>query len=198
MLTAQDPTNREWQSALGYCHWWQARLLTGTDPSRAAQEARAAERVFAVANAAEPNDKRFLVWLAKSRLLLAELDLQRGDAGSARAHVMQARATIAPAWKREPADDLRQMLARSHLLEGMAAQARDDDAAARAAWSQAERLLRDGIGEPPAFDRLDLLVRVLQAQQRDADAAPYLARLDKVGYAPMPPWAVSQALTATR
>ena len=197
-LTAQDPTNREWQSALGYCHWWQARLLTGTDPSRAAEEARAAERVFAVANAAEPNDKRFLVWLAKSRLLLAELDLQRGDAESARAHVMQARSTLAPAWKREPADDLRQMLARAYLLDGMAAQARDDDAAARVAWSQAEQLLRDGLGEPPAFDRLDLLVRVLQAQQRDADAEPYLARLDKGGYAPMPPWAASQALTATR
>ena len=198
MLTAQDPSNREWQTALGYCHWWQARLLTGTDPARAAQEARAAERLFAAGNTAEPEDKRFLVWLAKSRLLLAELDLQRGDAPSAGDLAAQAQAMLAPAWKREPADDLRQLLVRAHLLGGMTAQARGDDAAARIAWSQAERLLRDGLGEPPAFDRLELLVRVLQAQQRDADAAPYLARLDKSGYAPLPPWTASAALTATR
>ena len=130
--------------------------------------------------------------------MLAELDLRRGDASTAPDLATQARAMLAPAWKREPADDLRLLLARSHLLVGMAAQARDDDAAARTAWSEAERLLRDGLGEPPAFGRLDLLVRVLQAQQRDADAAPYLARLDKSGYAPMPPWASSPALTATR
>jgi tetratricopeptide (TPR) repeat protein len=198
MLTAQDPSNREWQAALGYCHWWQARLLTGTDPTRAAQEARVAQRLFAVGNAAEPNDKRFLVWLAKTRLLLAELDLQRGDATSARELAAQAREMLAPAWKREPAGDLRQMLARAHLLDGMAAQARDDHAAARVAWSLAERLLRDGLGEPPAFDRLELLVRVLQAQRRDADAAPYLARLDKSGYVPLPPWASNASLTATR
>jgi hypothetical protein len=197
-LAAQDPSNREWQTLLGYCHWWQARLLTGSDPARAAQEARAAERLFAAGNAVEPEDKRFLVWLAKSRLLLAELDLQRGDADSARDLATQAQAMLAPAWKREPADDLRMLLARSHLLDGMAAQARGDGGAARSAWSQAERLLRDGLGEPPAFDRLDLLVRVLQAQDRDADAAPYLARLDKSGYAPLPPWMSSAALTATR
>jgi hypothetical protein len=173
--------------------------LTGTDPARAAQEARAAERLFAVGNAAEPDDKRFLVWLAKSRLLLAELDLQRGDATSAHELAAQAQAMLAPAWKRQPADDLRQLLVRAHLLDGKTAQARGDDAAARIAWSQAERLLRDGLGEPPAFDRLELLVRVLQAQQREADAAPYLARLDKSGYVPMPPWASSSAtLTATR
>jgi hypothetical protein len=197
-LAAQDPSNREWQTLLGYCHWWQARLLTGSDPARAAQEARAAERLFAAGNAVEPEDKRFLVWLAKSRLLLAELDLQRGAADSARDLATQAQAMLAPAWKREPADDLRMLLARSHLLDGMAAQARGDGGAARSAWSQAERLLRDGLGEPPAFDRLDLLVRVLQAQDRDADAAPYLARLDKSGYAPLPPWMSSAALTATR
>jgi hypothetical protein len=197
-LAAQDPSNREWQHALGYCHWWQARLRTGTDPARATQEARMAERLFAVGNAAEPEDKRFVAWLAKSRLLLAELALQRGDATDAGALAAQAQATLAPAWKREPADDLRLLLARSHLLAGMAAQARGDDATARTAWSQAERLLRDGLGETPALDRLDLLVRVLQAQHRDADAAPYLARLDKSGYAPMPPWASSAELTATR
>jgi hypothetical protein len=173
-------------------------LLAGSDPARAAQEARAAEGLFATGNAVEPEDKRFLVWLAKTRLLLAELDLQRGDAGSARDLAMQAQAMLAPAWKREPADDLRMLLARSHLLVGMAAQALNDDATARTAWSEAERLLRDGLGEPAAFGRLELLVRVLQAQHRDADAAPYLARLGESGYAPMPPWASSTELTATR
>ncbi|MFS8063174.1 MAG: TIR domain-containing protein [Luteimonas sp.] len=198
MLAAQDPSNRESQTALGYCRWWQARLLTTTDPARASQEARAAERLFAVGNAAEPADKRFVAWLAKSRMLLAELELQRGDATSASDLAGQAQVTLAPAWKREPADDLRVLLARSQLLEGMAAKARGDDAAARTAWSKAERLLRDGLGDPPAFGRLDLLVRVLQAQQRVADAAPYLARLDKSGYAPMPPWVSPKSLTATR
>jgi eukaryotic-like serine/threonine-protein kinase len=197
-LAAQDPSNRDWQGALGYCHWWQARLTPATDPERALHEARAAEQLFAANHVAQPEDVRSTKWLAKSQLLLAELALQHGDATGARALVAQAQASLAPVWKREPADDVRQLLVRAHLLDGMSAQARDDDAAARIAWSEAERLLRDGLGEPPAFDRLELLVRVLQAQHRDADAAPYLARLEKSGYAPLPPWASSIALTAKR
>jgi eukaryotic-like serine/threonine-protein kinase len=195
-LAAQDPSNREWQAALGYCHWWQARLLSGTDPERAGQEALAAEHLFDIAHAANPQDKRSMGWLVKTQLLLAELALQRGDSTRASSLAAQAQANLAPAWKLEQADDLRQLLARAHWLDGMAAQARGDDRAARVAWSDAERLLRDGLGEPPAFDRLDLLVRVLQAQHRDADAAPYLARLNESGYAPMPPWAALASRTA--
>jgi hypothetical protein len=160
-------------------------------------EARAAQRIFAVGHAADPQDKAFLRWLAKSQLLLAEIGLQRHDAANATALISQAQTRLAPAWKREPADDLRQLLARAHWLDGMAAQAGGDDVAAHAAWADAERLLRDGLGNPPAFDRLDMLVRILQAQHRELEAAPYLARLEKSGYAPLPPWASSSSLTAT-
>jgi hypothetical protein len=73
------------------------------------------------------------------------------------------------------------------LLQGNVAARRGDLAAAQAAWSAAERVLRDG-EDPPAFDRLDLLVRVLLAQHRDAYAAPYLARLNQSGYVPLYPW----------
>jgi tetratricopeptide (TPR) repeat protein len=196
-LAAHDPSNREWQHALGYSHWWTARLLSPTDPERAVQEARAAEDLFAAGHRADPKDKAFLRWMAKSELLLAELGLQRGDVAGAGNMIGQAEAKLAPMWKEEPSDDVRILLARALWLRGMAAQAGGRGSAAQDAWSRAEHLLRDRLGNPPEFDRLELLVRVLQAQHRDADANAYLARLEESGYVPLPPWTSSASLTAT-
>jgi len=194
-LVAQDPSNREWQNALGYTRWRRARLSAATDPARATQDATAAERVFTATHAAEPADLRSLGWLANSRLLLAELALQRGDAAAAGELAASTLAALAPAWKKDPSDELRRHLARAWLLDGFAAQARNDMARARSAWSQAEHLLRAGPGEPP-FEFLDLLVRVLQAEHRDADAAPYLARLEHGGYVSTPPWTSASRVRA--
>lgn len=186
-LAAQDPSNREWQNARGYTLWRRARFSAATDPVEATRDAMEAERVFAAAHAAEPKDRRSLGWLANSRLLLAELALQRGDATAAGDLAASTLAALAPAWKKDPSDELRRHLARAWLLDGLAAQARHDRASPRSAWSQAEHVLRAGPGEPP-FEFLDLLVRVLQAEHRDAEAAPYLARLERSGYVSTPPW----------
>jgi hypothetical protein len=106
---------------------------------------------------------------------------------------------LTPSWEKKQNVDLRLKLAEARLREGDAADAMLDHPAAVAAWTAAERLLRDGLGDPPAFNRLDLLVRVLQAQHRDTEADAYLARLDGSGYQPLPPWNTSTtALAAAR
>jgi len=76
-------------------------------------------------------------------------------------------------------------LAEAQLRKGDAQRDMGDAPGAQASWSAAEKLLRDGLGNPPAFNRLDLLVRVLQSQHRDKDAAPYLVTLQRAGYVPL-------------
>ncbi|WP_159015649.1 TIR domain-containing protein [Cognatiluteimonas profundi] len=195
-LAAQDRNNREWQQIAGVCRLWQAKLAASSDPERAEGDARIAERVFTAAHAAEPDDARFLRSLTNSRLLLAQLALQRNDPGSASVLLSQAEADLKPAWIRKPNEELRQLVARTRYQQGQVAQARGDAKASMAAWTEAERLLRDGLGNPPAFNRLDLLVRVLQAQHRGAEAAPYRARLDKSGYVPLSPFRQSTAVAS--
>lgn len=187
-LVKQDPTNMAWQLQLGKDYWWQARLDSRATPERAVAEARDAVRVLAVAHTAEPRNSLALHWLAKSTVLLGELAWRRGALDEATALLARADAKLAPALASQQNTDAHRLLpAELHLLQGNVAAQRGDPAAAHAAWSAAEHLLRDG-DDPPAFDRLDLLVRVLWAQHRDADAAPHLARLNQSGYVPLYPW----------
>ncbi len=188
VLTRQDPTNKQWELQLGKDYWWQSRLDAQSAPEQAAKEARSAARVLAAAHAAEPKDTLALHWLAKSRILLGELAWRRGALGEAATWLAQAEAELTPALARQQNKDAYRLLpAELRLLQGNVAARRGDLASAHAAWSHAEHLLRDG-GDPPAFDRLDLLVRVLLAQHRDAAAAAYLARLNASSYVPLYPW----------
>ncbi|MEO7067048.1 MAG: hypothetical protein ABI114_09095, partial [Rhodanobacter sp.] len=188
VLTRQDPTNKQWELQLGKDYWWQSRLDAQSAPEQAAKEARSAARVLAAAHAAEPKDTLALHWLAKSRILLGELAWRRGALGEAATWLAKAEAELTPALARQQNKDAYRLLpAELRLLQGNVAARRGDLASAHAAWSHAEHLLRDG-GDPPAFDRLDLLVRVLLAQHRDAAAAAYLARLNASSYVPLYPW----------
>ena len=187
-LVKQDPTNQAWQLQLGKAYWWQARLDTLVTPARAVTEAREAERVLAAAHTAEPKSSFALHWLTKSTVLLGELAWRRGALDVATTLLAQADAKLTPALTNQQNTDAHQLLpAELKLLQGNVAARRGDLAAAQAAWSAAERVLRDG-DDPPAFDRLDLLVRVLLAQHRDAAAAPYLTKLNQSGYVPLYPW----------
>ncbi|HEY9513854.1 MAG TPA: toll/interleukin-1 receptor domain-containing protein [Rhodanobacter sp.] len=187
-LVKQDPTNQAWQLQLGKAYWWQARLDSLVTPARAVTEAREAERVLAAAHTAEPKSSFALHWLTKSTVLLGELAWRRGALNVATALLAQADAKLTPALTNQQNTDAHQLLpAELKLLQGNVAARRGDLAAAQAAWSAAERVLRDG-DDPPAFDRLDLLVRVLLAQHRDAAAAPYLTKLSQSGYVPLYPW----------
>ena len=188
-LAAQDPHNREWQEVLGVCRLHLARLEQQVTPAQAERDARIAERLFAAALAGAPEDDRFIRMLAESRLLLASLALQRQDTAQAGRWLVQADAVAAPAWRRAPNDDLRRMLAKFRWIEGNVAEARGDTQAAYKAWMAGEALLRDDPSRPVAFNRLELLVRLLQSQHRDAEAAPALARLAASGYVPLAPFA---------
>ena len=188
-LAAQDPGNREWQQTLGVCHLRQARLEQQSNPARSEGDARIAERLFAASHAAAPNDDRFARMVVDSRLLLAELALQKRDPAQAKSWLAQADAVAMPAWRHAPNDDLRRSVARARWLEGNIDQAQGDADAARKAWSAGEALLHDAPGTPIAFNRLDLLVRLLQSQHRDAEAESALARLAASGYVPLAPFA---------
>jgi hypothetical protein len=148
---------------------------------------------------AQPEDAMFLRGFADNLLLRSYLALARHSPVESLRFAQEARAALVPNWEKKPNTDLRLKLAEARLREGDAADALGDHEAAGTAWSAAERLLRDGLGEPPAFNRMDLLVRVLQAQHRDAEAGIYLARLGRSGYVPLPPWTSSTtALAAAR
>lgn len=195
-LSKQDPTNKEWQVQLGTGYWWQARLDARSAPGQSIKEGRSAMRIFAAAYAAEPKDILALHWLAKSQVLLGELAWRRGALNEASTWLSRADAKLTPALASQQNRDVWRMLpAELRLLQGNVAAQRGDLTTAQARWSEAEHVLRDG-GDPPAFDRLDLLVRVLLAQQRDAVAEPYLARLDESGYVPLYPWPQTLAAQA--
>ena len=196
-LTRQDHTNKPWQLQLGMDDWWQARLDSRASPAQAQDEARKAEHVLATVHATEPGDGLVLHWLAKARVLLGELAWRRGDLDEAAAWLAQADATLKTAATSQRGNDAYRLPpAELRWLQGNVAAQRGDDAAAHATWTEAEHILRDG-DDPPAFDRLALLVRVLLAQHRDADAAPYLATLDRSGYVPLFPWKETPIAAAT-
>lgn len=197
-LAEQDPSNINWQHALGYCYWWQARLDSHSAPHRAEADVRTAEHLFASAVEVEPEDERFLRWLTRSRLLLAELAIERRAQDEAANWLALAGGVLGPVWDRKPNDDLRLLMARMRLLQGEVARMRVDTGAAEAAFSESERLLREGLGDPPIFERLDLLVRILLRQHREPEAAPLLTRLEASGYAPLPPWPSSTVLHSER
>lgn len=197
-LTEQDPSNLSWQNAQGLCYWWQARLESEVAPDQAKSWARIAERLFADAVEIHPEDERYLRWLAKSRLLLAELAMNTGTPGEAAHWLGLVQRELEATWVTKPSDALRLLLAQMNLALGETAQMEFDSGAAEAAFAESERLLRDGLGDPPAFERLDLLVRVLLRQHREPEAAPLIARLKTSAYVPLPPWPEStapQALT---
>jgi hypothetical protein len=183
-LAAADPKNVSWQQFSALSRSQKAPLLAADDPGLAANIARQSEGPLRAAYLAQPDELRFLNSLAANLLLRSQLDMP-SDPAHAFALAHEARTLIAPAWATRPTDELRLLLAESALREGDADAARNDLAAARAAWSDCERLLRDGLGTPPAFNRLELLVRVLLAQGRDAEAKPYLATLHASGFVPL-------------
>ena len=187
-LAAQDRKNVEWQRLTGFCHLKLAMLAMRTDRQRAEREALRAESSLADAHAAQPDDEPAIRSLAADRLLMAELALDNRRPADAATRLAQVDTDMAPAWARKTSDKLRILMAQTRWLDGRTQQALGDAAAAQAAWATAERLLRESQGDPPAFDRLELLAKVLEARNDNAAAAPYLARLHQTGFVPLVPF----------
>jgi tetratricopeptide (TPR) repeat protein len=196
-LVRQDPGNHDWQADLAFCRLWQAQLGGPAGRAEARAHLDAALAGFARAHANEPKDRRVLGGLAGARLLAAEWALARGEADAARGEIAAARKLLAPAWREDPGETLRQLLARTWLLEGEALAANGDGDHARAAWTQARALLERDTAAPP-FARLEPLVRVLRHLGRDAEARPLQARLDAAGYVPSRAWPARGAIAAVR
>ena len=186
-LAAQDRKNVDWQQLTGTCYLNLAMLALHSDRMLAEREAHQAEAPLAAAHSAQPDDERYLRSLVADRLLLAQIALQNQQPADAARWVAQVDADLAPAWVHKPSDDLRLLMAQTRWLDGRAQQALGNAVPAQAAWITAERLLRGDASDPLPFDRLDLLVKVLQAQHRNASAAPYLARLKQAGFVPLVP-----------
>ena len=192
-LAHNDPSNTEWQVSLGVRRWWQAALT----PDRSAKAtAKAAADILAAAHAAEPKDERALRWLAKTHNLQGQLALAGGDAATARRHLAEGLALLEPAWKANPHEELRLVLANNRLLAGEAAQAAGDSDQAGRDWRQAEQLLAPPVGDALPFERLDPLVRTLQHLERAPEAQPHLQRLAAAGYAPLRPFPASTRFAA--
>jgi tetratricopeptide (TPR) repeat protein len=184
-LAAQDPSNVDWKQITGLCHALQAKLMLPVDAPRADQMASGAEAELRGVVRTQPDDERYLRGLASTLLFRAGLALSAGSPAKALQLAQEAQSELAPHWATKPNDDLRLLMAEAQLRMGDAQRDLGNAAGAKVAWWASERLLRDGLGDPPAFNRLDLLVRVLQSQHRDKDAAPYLATLQRAGYVPL-------------
>ncbi|HMB43985.1 MAG TPA: tetratricopeptide repeat protein, partial [Luteimonas sp.] len=184
-LAAQDPTNIDWRRLTGLCHALQAKLMLPLDARKADEMAKGAEAELRATFRTQPDDDLFLRSLAGVQLFRAQLALSAGVPTQSLQIAQDVQSTLATRWAAKPNEELRLLLAEAQLRTGDAQRALGDAAGASASWSASERLLRDGLGDPPAFNRLDLLVRVLQSQHRAKEAAPYLATLQHAGYVPL-------------
>lgn len=185
-LIGQDPSNQAWQVLLGACLWWRASL--DPIPANAQASAGAAERLFANAHAATPDDGNALLWLGRSRNQLAQHALSRGDRAAAQRWLSRSRAAVVPVWTKRPSEQLRVVHAATDVLLGEAALQAGDPAAANAAWQRAERLLLESADAALPFERLDPLVRALTHLGRTDEAEPHRQRLVAAGYQPLQPW----------
>ncbi|MHB8448679.1 MAG: toll/interleukin-1 receptor domain-containing protein [Rudaea sp.] len=187
-LYARDPENNDWRIALALCRTRQSRLDTSYQPRKANEEVAFAESLLLAAHAKDPKRLSVVRSLAITQNQLARLALSRGDSDRAAKEIASSLALLKPVWNDQSDEDTRVDFAQSLLLQGEIAQRRRQPDEAKSAWIKAHDLLvADSQPEVP-FDRLDLLVRVLQRLGRGSEAAPYLQRLTTVGYVPLYPW----------
>jgi tetratricopeptide (TPR) repeat protein len=189
-LHARDPENNEWLTSLALCRLDQSKLdAADQQPGKAAQAASDAEKLLVAAHAKDPKSQYVLTGLVHTHNQMAWLALARGgDAAATATQIKAALGLAVPAWKAKPSGSLRLLLAQARLLQGELAQREGRVADAKDAWNQARALLLDGAENEVPFNRLDLLVRVLQRLGHGSEAAPYLKRLEAAGYVPLQPW----------
>ena len=184
-LATQDPKNLSWQQFSALCQSIRARLVFSEDPALADALSKSADVVLRAAHATQPEDERFLRSFTTNLLFRSYAALSGKAPQESLRLAREAHAALAPAWSKKQNESLRLLLAEARFREGDAASALGEAKAANAAWAASEHLLRDGLGDPPAFNRLELLVRVLRAEHRDEEATRYRRTLDAAGFVPL-------------
>lgn len=187
-LHAQDPSNNEWRAALARSLLAQSELEALDRPRNATKVAKLAESLMLAARARDPASQPVTTSLVWAHDQLARLALSRGDQGAAARQVKAALALAVPTWGAKPSESLRLHLAQAWLLQGELARRGGRTVDAENAWNRARALLLAGTKTQVPFNRLDLLVRVLQRLGHASEATPHRQRLEAAGYVPLPPW----------
>lgn len=189
-LVELDPGNNDWLTTWGICQWQLAQLAARARDRDADTLSMHAKSTLARAHAIEPENERVLRWSVKARDLQAQLALARGDTTTARADLAESLALLEPAWKANPNESLRLVLANNRLVAGEACEAAGDGSGARADWQWAEKLLAADASSVLPFERLEPMVRALQHLGRANEARPHLQRLAAAGYVPVRPFLI--------
>jgi tetratricopeptide (TPR) repeat protein len=187
-LSAHDPANNKWRLALGSSVWFQATLPHSI--AEAKDRAAAAVDIFETAQRLEPKNELALRHLALALDTEATLALELDDAARAKQQIQRAMEIAELLWTRATSEDLRALLARTHLLAGDAAARGNDPRTASASWTRAKNLLleADASVVTVPFPRLECLVRAMY-RLGDADrAAAYRRRLEDAGFVAQPPF----------
>jgi tetratricopeptide (TPR) repeat protein len=187
-LVHKDPANNDWQVTPGICRWWQAQLAAAEHDIGADAWAEQAASVFAQALAAEPKNKRVLLWLVKTYQLQAQLALDQDDTKMAGIKLAESGELLATAVRSNSDEVLRQLDVQQLVLTGEHARLHGDELAARAYWQEAEKLLVADTGTAMPFDRLEPLVRTLRHLGRSEEARLFQNRLAAAGHVPLRPW----------
>ena len=181
-LTAQDPSNRSWQSALYTVQLELLRIGVAPAAARIAAlqglQGRLAELIKL-----EPrkwNLQRLSAVTAEQRARLHWSLQQRGEAYR---QLAAASADLERLRREAPADPLvRESLATTLLLEAEFKRAGQDLAAARATCARAAALLQQDAAAEPDFRLLSQRSRAARCAGDDAGAARAMAQLSKMQY----------------
>ncbi|MDE2464549.1 MAG: hypothetical protein KGO02_12645, partial [Alphaproteobacteria bacterium] len=187
-LYARDPENNDWRATLAACHLKESELTVANQPDKSTHEAEVSMSLLAVAHAKDPKNLFVMRVLANTHDQLARLALSHGNPARASQEIASSLALLESVWNDRSDEDTRLDYARALLLQGAIAQRKLRARDAGDALTKALELLVPTSQPEIPFDRLDLLVRVLQRLGRASEAAPYLQRLTAAGYVPLYPW----------
>ena len=188
-LTAQDPSNRRWQTVALYSR------LQATMLARQAGDLPAAVRLLDEIRpqleslaAAEPTDHTFVLRLAMAWRMEAQVRaaVGRPDAATAAARAVELGEKLIREGRATDADAGECALA--GVVAGEIAALAGDSAAARSHWQHAAELLAPRLPGTRDWRLLDPAARVAAWLGRSEEAHDRIAQLNLLGYVPLDPW----------
>lgn len=197
-LARSDTENNGWQVAKGVVRWWQARVAQHAGNANAQDLVADSIGILQRARVNEPKSERLLSWLVRARNLQAAIALSRGDTNLAGKALEDGQKILAPLWRANPNEALRQLEAERLLLAGDLATASGRADQADSYWNQAEQTLLSSEPGAVPFERLDSLVRTMRRLQRIEESIPHQQRLEAAGYVMERDWPGSASPLARR